>query len=217
AFRQFIDTSFEALLKANAKTLVIDLRDNPGGDNSFSDLMVGWFATKPFRFASAFRIKVSEAAVASNSKRLDAKDPDSISQKFAAAYARARIGEVIDFELPMAKPRDGVRYTGKVYMLINRHSYSNTVQIAALAQDYGFATVLGEETSDLATTYAAMEQFTLSRTGIDVGFPKAQIIRANGSRDARGVIPDIAIETPIVEGKDDPVLRRALEIAKDGR
>src|SRR6185436_12210911 len=127
------------------------------------------------------------------------------------------IGDVFSFEIPTAEPRPGTRFAGKVYLLINRNSYSNTVQVAALAQDYRFATIIGEETSDLATTYGAMEQFTLSRTGTVVGFPKAMIIRANGNLAARGVVPDIAIPTPIIEASDDPVLRRAVEIAASGK
>jgi C-terminal processing protease CtpA/Prc len=214
-FRAFIDNSFDAALRAKARALVIDLRDNPGGDNSFSDLMVAWYATKPFRFARDFRIKVSAAAIESNRKRLSlaGNDRDAISAKLDAAYARHRVGEVFSFEIPEVQPRAGVRFTGKVYLLINRHSYSNTVQVAALSRDYGFATILGEETSDLATTYGAMEQFTLPRTGIEVGFPKAQIVRVNGDVSARGVAPDVAIETPIVEPPSDPVLQRALAIA----
>lgn len=49
-------------------------------------------------------------------------------------------------------------------------------------------------------TYGAMEQFTLSRT-------------VNGDVSARGVVPDIAIETPVVEPWSDVVLREALAIA----
>lgn len=219
AFIAFVDASFEALLRAQARALVIDLRDNPGGDNSFSDPMVAWFATKPFRFTSDFRIKVSQATIESNAKRvaLAPNDKEAISSKFAAAYAQHRLGDVFSFELPMAQPRAGVRFAGKVYLLINRHSYSNTVQVAALSQDYGFATIVGEETSDLATTLGAMEQFTLPRTGIEVGFPKAHIIRVNGDTRPRGVIPDIAIETPMVEPLADVVLQRALAIARGAR
>src|SRR5205085_4401749 len=38
-FRRFIDDAFGELLLSGATTLLIDLRDNPGGDSSFSDLM----------------------------------------------------------------------------------------------------------------------------------------------------------------------------------
>jgi hypothetical protein len=62
-----------------------------------------------------------------------------------------------------------------------------------------------------------MEQFTLQRTRVDVGFPKAYIIRVNGDERPRGVVPDTAIETPIVEPPSDVVLQRALAIAQGSR
>ena len=120
---------------------------------------------------------------------------------------------MFEFDLPQAHPREGRRFSGKVYLLINRHSYSNTANVAALAQDLKFATILGEETSDLATTYGAMEQFALPRTGIAVGFPKAYIVRISGDATPRGVVPDIAIATPLPEPADDVVLKKAVAIA----
>ena len=215
AFSSFIDASFQHFIDAGAKSLIIDLRDNAGGDNSFSDRMVGWFADKPFRFASDFRIKLSQAAIDCNRKRLDAKTTDGTSPKLAVAYAQHKLGEVFSFDFAPGQPRQGQRFQGKVFLLINRHSYSNTVTVAALAQDYGFATILGEETSDLATSYGAMEQFDLSRTGITVGFPKAYLIRPSGGTEARGVRPDIAIETPAVPAQEDVVLQRARKVVEE--
>ncbi|MEO7433576.1 MAG: S41 family peptidase [Dokdonella sp.] len=217
AFFAFIDAAFARFVDAHAKALVIDVRDNPGGDNSFSDHMVSWFATAPYRFASSFRVKASDAAIAANRKRLNA-DPsaaNAVSRQYDVAYASRTTGETFPFEIPMADPRPPPRFEGRVFLLINRHSYSNTVTVAALAQDYGFATILGEETSDLATTYGASETFTLSRSGIVVTFPKAYIVRLGGSTLARGVIPDRPIDTPVIEPADDPVLRQAIVIAGD--
>jgi hypothetical protein len=218
AFGRFIDTAFQGFLAADASRLVVDLRDNPGGDSSFSDLMVSWFADRPFKFTSAFQIRVSEEAIASNQRRLVAEPVgvESISRKFAAAYARAHPGDIITFDVPLSKPKPEPRFKGRVYVLVNRRSYSNAVAVAALVQDYAFGTILGEETSDLATTFGAMETFTLPRTGLVVGFPKAFIVRPSGDLSPRGVVPDISIETPVVEGVEDPVLTRALQITAVG-
>lgn len=211
-FRIFIDKAFADFRAAGATQLLIDLRDNPGGDNSFSDLMIAWFADRPFRFNSKFRIKVSPATVASNAARLTVagNDPTGISAKMAAAFKGVAPGTIIDFPIPEAQPRAGDRFTGGVHALINRHSYSNTVAMAATIQDYRFGSIIGEETSDLATTYGAMEQFKLPRTGIAVGYPKALIVRPNGNMADCGVVPDTAITTPIVESPDDPVLQAAV-------
>jgi C-terminal processing protease CtpA/Prc len=55
-----------------------------------------------------------------------------------------------------------------------------------------------------------MEHFTLRRTGVKVGFPKARIVRPSGSQIERGVVPDMPIPTPVVTGEKDEVLRAAL-------
>ncbi len=224
AFKTFIDAAFTAAIAHDARSLLIDLRDNPGGDNSFSDHLLAWFADKPFRFTNAFDIRISEQTTASNRKRLDSigGDADSMSMKLAAAYAGKTPGSRVDFPMPWVAPRSQGRFAGNVFLLVNRHSYSNTVSVASLVQDYGFGTVLGEETADLASTYGAMEHFTLPNTGIEVGYPKARILRPNGDARPRGVvpdgvIPDIAIATPLLGGEKDTVLAQALELVSEAR
>ena len=218
-FQRFIDRSFESFLDAHADSVIVDLRGNPGGDNLFSDAMVSWFATRPFRFASQFKIKVSDESIAANADRIahDAAAAGPISRKFAEIYARSERGDVVDFDIPLAYPREGRRFIGKVFVLIDRHSYSNAVSVAALVQDYKFGVVLGEATSDMATTYGAMEQFKLPYTGLSVGYPKARIVRPNGDLSAKGVTPDRPIQIPIVQTPADDVVRQAQAIAWESR
>lgn len=216
AFAAFLEQAFARFAVAGCTSLLIDLRDNPGGDNSFSDLMVNWFADRPYRFASRFEIKVSAESLAGNRQRLEqaATQDGAISQRLARAYQGRKASERFMFDIPLAQPREPERFRGKVVMLVNRHSYSNAVMVAALAQDYKFATIAGEETADLASTYGAMEQFPLSRTGITVNFPKARITRPSGNTDARGVLPDHPIEMPLIDTQVDPALEHAFAIAR---
>lgn len=214
SFIAFIDAAFEQIISAKPRALLIDLRDNPGGDASFSDPMVAWFAHRPFRFASRFMVKSSGAARASNQARIKqaGERVSPVSERYEALYAKHPPGEVFELDFPEVPPRAGQRFAAPVYLLVNRHSFSNTVTTAALAQDFGFAKVLGEETSDLATTYGAMEHFALPGTGIQVGFPKALIVRPNGDRAARGVVPDVSIPTPVGDDAWQAVLDAAIRI-----
>jgi len=215
-FRGFIDKAFGDFERAHADRLIIDLRGNPGGDNLFSDVMVAWIADRPFRFASQFKIKVSEESIAANATRItqDAAAAGPVSQKFAALYAKAHVGDIVDFEIPLTPPRAEGVFKGKVFALVDRQTYSNAVAVAATIQDYQFGVVLGEETSDLATTFGAMEQFQLTHTGISVGYPKARIVRPSGDLHARGVVPNIRIRIPVVQSPADEVLRQAVEIIR---
>lgn len=214
AFESFIDDAFETLVDRETPALLIDLRDNPGGDAAFSDPMIAWFADRPFRFYSRFEVRVSQPAIEANAKRLASGNGAGVSRQYAREYARHEIGETFQMEMPIVEPRVAPRYQGEVYVLINRHSFSNAATVAALIQDHGFATILGEETADLATTLGAMEQFTLDHTRIAVGFPKALIVRPSGDETRRGVVPEVVIETPLIESVDDPVLRKAISIVR---
>jgi hypothetical protein len=208
AFATFVDDAFQTFLENDAQALVIDLRNNPGGDNSFSDPMISWIADRPFRFASKFLVRSSDEAAASNQARLDASSDalKGVSGLYAKAYEATPRGETFEFDIPLAEPREGARFEGKVYVLVNRHSYSNAVNAASIFQDYGWGKIAGELTADFATTYGAMEDFTLPNTGFKVGFPKAFIIRPSGDARLGGVQPDIVIQTPIVPSNRDVVL-----------
>lgn len=212
-FVAFVNTSFAEFITAGATDLILDLRDNPGGDNSFSDPVVAWFADVSFRFASDFRIRVSEQTTAANQARLEASSESaagSVSERFAELYAGHEPGDVVEFEIEYASPREGEQFEGRVWVLVNRYSFSNAVTTAALIQDYGFGTVLGETTADMATTHGAMEHFTLPNTGLTVGYPKALIIRPNGDETVGPLVPDQRIAPPAVRGETDEMLEEAV-------
>lgn len=213
SFFAFIDKSFGEIIASGASDLIIDLRDNPGGDNSFSDPMIAWFANRPFRFASSFMLKASAATKADYARQRLAGlpiDPDFARQM--DAEDRQPNGTRYLFELPLVQPRVGPRFQGRVWVLVNRHSYSNAASVAALVQDYGFGKIIGEETADVASNYASVQSFTLPGTGIVVTYPKSHFIRPNGKDDVKGVQPDILVDRPPVVATDDLVLSRTLAI-----
>ena len=218
AFHAFIDKAFNTFIDAGATELIIDLRNNPGGTNSFSDHMLAWFANRPFKFAADFRVKVSQAAIDSNQARLDVStDQGDLSYQLASFYQRHPLGETFSFPLPDSQPHAEQHFGGKIFVLIDRYSYSNAVSVAAIVKDYDFGIVLGEKTADLATTHGAMEHFTLPNTGMTVGFPKALIVRPNGSLEPDGVVPDIPLDFSQSKHEGDPVLNQVIGVVRKAR
>ena len=84
--------------------------------------------------------------------------------------------------------------------------------MAAAVQDQRLGMVIGEKTADLATNEAAMETFKLDNSGLVVGFPTRTVTRPAGPTAPPNVLPDILIETPVIEGPEDPVLRQAFDL-----
>jgi C-terminal processing protease CtpA/Prc len=215
AFRKFVDDAFGKIKEAKAQSLIIDLRDNPGGDNSFSDPMVAWFASRPFRFSDNFSIKASpEIRQQFEKQMVDSKDGDGIIAQMHRAMKGKRDGTVVKIELPKVAPRPD-RFQGRVFLLVNRHSYSNAASLAGMVQDYGFAKVVGEETADLPTSYASSAQFALPASGIEVTYPKGYFVRPNGDRKLKGVVPDFPIPAAVFVDGHDAVLSAAVKIASN--
>ncbi|MCT2399572.1 S41 family peptidase [Novosphingobium mangrovi (ex Huang et al. 2023)] len=206
-FVAFLDKAFATFEAAGVKDLLIDLRGNPGGDNSFSDPMIARFAYRPFRFASRFSLRASAATKARYAK--GTYEQGTLLAAMVEKEASTPNGTRYDFELPFVEPVEEGRFDGKVWALIDRQSYSNAVSVAAILKDYGFATPLGEATADLATTYGSVEHFSLPHSKVQVAYPKSYIVRPNGDETVHGVQPDIALAPQPIGESRDVVLEQA--------
>lgn len=207
-FRAFVEEAFAALSASGSTDLVIDLRDNGGGDVSFSDLIVARLVDEPYRFASRYEVRAGP-----NTKAAWADwegEPDTLASRIAAALETADDGEVVPVDLPLTQPISDDAFDGRVWVLINQHSYSNAAVVAALMQDLGIATIVGEETADLPTTYGAVETFALPNSGAVITYPKAYMVRPSGDQSTRGVAPDFVIAPNPVGSAEDVMLETTL-------
>lgn len=197
-YRNYIDSAFEKIKNHRSQSLIIDLRNNPGGDDAYSDYFISYFAKKPFRWYSKFSVKTSKVLKEHIRKQTDTTD------SFSQQLLTNRDGHIIPIDFPLSQPVNEAKiFKGHVYVLVNRQTYSMAAVSAALIQDYQFGTIAGEETGDTPTLYASQFSFHLPRTGITVKVPKGYIIRPNGDEALQGVIPDIIIRDHLLDENDE--------------
>jgi hypothetical protein len=198
AYRRFLDSSFLVINYRKSPYLIIDLRNNRGGDDFFSDYLVSYIADKPFRWNSEFTLKTSSILKAHVQKNYDTTNP------FWKSVMTHENGSIYPYDFEAYKPQSiDKRYTGDVYVLINRQSHSQSAVTAAQIQDYDFATIVGEETGDFPSLLASQFSYTLPNTRIEVKIAKGYIVRVNGSKRAEGVIPDIYINDHLLDEEDE--------------
>ena len=204
-YRKFIDSSFATIQESEVSYLIIDLRNNQGGDDSFGDYMVSYIADQPFKWSSDFTLKTSSFL-----KDNIRKTRDTTSAFWASALTHED-GKIYAYEFEPFQPQPAEkRFEGKVYVLVNRQSHSQSTVTASQIQDYGFATIVGEETGEFPTLYASVFKFQLPETGIEVQVSKGYMVRVNGSKEARGVVPDILIQDHLLDEQDE-ILEGLLE------
>lgn len=197
-YQKFIDSAFVKINEKQSKNLIIDLRNNNGGNNSFSDYLVSYFADNSFKWNSKLSIKSSKFLKEHTRKHSDTTDT------YFKKILSYKNGAIYDIHSDNYQPQKiSKRFIGKVYVLVNRQSHSMSAVTAAQIQDYKFGCIVGEETGDYPSLYASQFQYPLPNTKIIVKVSKGQIIRVNGSKKQEGVIPDIIIKDHLLDEKDE--------------
>lgn len=209
-YRKFIDSAFVEIKKSQTKNLIIDLRNNPGGNDSFSDYMVSYIADKPFKWFSKFKLKTSQLL------KEHVRQTKDTTEVFWKSVLEHKNGEIYDYDFGFYEPKPELkRFDGKVYTLVNRQSYSQSTVTAAQIQDYNFGIIVGEETAEYSNLYASIFSYKLPETGIIIDVPKGLIERVNSKKEDQGVIPEIKIKDHLLDEHDE-ILQELLKIVNKG-
>ncbi len=211
-FYEFIDSAFYKMAKKGVGDLIIDIRRNNGGSDLLSNYMLASFASGPFTEASWWGMKTSQ--ITKNIWK-DYHMPETADMKEQLMLAEN--GTRIDMDIEEVFPRDdSLHFNGNVYVLIDRFSFSNAAAVATVVQDFGFGTLIGEETSFTPSSCGAMGTFKLPNTLIEASFTRVCGVRPNGDTSLHGVIPEIIVKDDIFTDEDE-VLEYTVERIQSGK
>lgn len=184
-FNAFTNDAFTKMRGAGATSLIIDVRANTGGDDPmWKEGIMAYFADKPYRHGSTYIKKVISGR-------------ESATEKLGARV----IGEIVTWQLP--QPEHPLRFTGKVYVLISRMTYSSSILFINTMQDFKFGTLVGEAGAARARQSGGVQNFVLPTTKWGASVPRFILDRPSGSRQPELIQPDLLMP-------DDPFNERAL-------
>jgi C-terminal processing protease CtpA/Prc len=186
AFTAFARTAFAALKARKIRALIIDVRENSGGDDPLWEQgLVDHFTTEPYVQLSHYVTRITN----------DNADPGDVIGAIKNENYDKRF-------IPPAD--DPVRFDGPVYILDGPYSYSSAIQFIVTAQDFRLAKIAGEETAALSCQTGQVKRIALPWTGLSAATPIIAYTRPSGRGCEHGVIPDVPI--PINEVKPDETL-----------
>jgi len=193
----FLSGLFSYLKENRMKNLIIDVRANGGGASYLGDMLIDYLTDKPWtQFGNCTR-KYSEQAIAQRPPYKD-KEP----------------GAIESYQGELEKPsRNPLRFSGSVYLLTSRFTFSSASSFAAAIKDFGIGTIIGEETGGTFPHFGDVISFQLPNSKINGGCSYTEWHRWNETDPGRGITPDYEMK-PLPEdlaaGRD-----RALEFALD--
>ena len=151
---------FKDLQARKAENLIIDLRNNGGGDSDACQFIIDRLTAKPYRLFSRIDLKNSPELLAMNG------DHSIFAKLMTGRTTTARCSE-------RRPPKEcGERFTGRVFFLIGPGTYSAASDFAAAVKDYGIGVLLGEETGGLRQCFGDILTFHAPNSGLSFGvFP----------------------------------------------
>jgi C-terminal processing protease CtpA/Prc len=213
AFDTFLLKTFSEIQQQPINGLIIDLRENGGGDSELGDKLLQHITDKPYRMSGGVIWKISQEYKDYIGKM------DSVHQATYANFIERQNGDFITGgEEAPEKPKDNpLRYKGKVCFLIGNHTFSSANMLAATVMDYKLATLIGEISGEAPNDYGDIFSIKLPQTGMTFSTSSKQFVRPNGDKnDRNAVLPDIYVKQNPTNKQDD-VQQRAIQWVKNGK
>jgi hypothetical protein len=175
AFNAFTRDAFTKIRDAKVKTLIIDVRENTGGnDDLWKGGLLPYLADKPFRNGSSYVKKVIAGRAGGSEKVGD------VVHGFGDTWVEP-------------DPDDPLHFKGKTYVLVGRLTYSSAVLFSNVVQDFGFAQLAGAGGYARTRQTGGVQNVVLPNTRLEVTIPRFVLDRPSGEREPALVHPDIVV------------------------
>jgi hypothetical protein len=199
---------FKYLALNKSKNLIIDVRDNPGGNYTLAGFLIEYIADKPFNLVDSSIIRK--------------KNKIELDKKLIKQYTRYRFGLTKDnkrniyfLKTYKFRPRKKYNFNGNIILLINAQSMSTASILAGYFKNNGTATLIGEESGNNYCAFCAGGKILFElpnsrmRTQIPLNLLYLQVEEKNNNCNS-GVIPDIEI----LESINDRINNRDVQLLK---
>ena len=205
----FCAETFARLRSEKARALIVDVRDNSGGDSSVSDVLFPFLTAQPYAQFGASQKRISDRL-----KR------EYGPQKFIRFYGLdgwlARDGTILSYAGgALTTPRrEPLRFTGPMYVLLGTNTFSSGLSFASAIKDFRMATLVGQETGEPVNTTGEVYRTTAPNSGFGAGFTTKLFFGPKPHPDRQGVVPDVIVRTTLADriAGRDPVMEKTLEL-----
>ena len=208
AFESFLDSMFTTLHQQKTENLIIDMRQNGGGNSALGEALFRYITDKPVAQFVKMDMKIS-LAVKQKSwyKQMGLTDTLSAGQIITNHIEAQR-------PAPLAKP--DLFFRGAVYLLTSNYTFSSANAFVTAFKCYKIGTIIGQETGGVTIAFGEVVDFKLPNTQLEAFSACKRMYHPCGVTKLQGVLPDITLHQQLADTKAgrDTVLEYTLEMIK---
>ncbi|GAB6975276.1 S41 family peptidase [Prevotella falsenii] len=161
------------------KNLIIDVRDNGGGSSKAVDSLLSYIAKTPYIQFEKVWTKVTP-----------------ITQKLMRRQYAQGVNFYVNDKMMQPKSNAAQRYNGKVWVLMNHHSFSAAASFVWTVKAFKIGTLVGEEAGGMNVAYGDVVMYALpqSKLQVAISFKRFWLFGAD-ENNIHGALPDIKVES----------------------
>jgi hypothetical protein len=182
-FKNFIDSAFSVIEGRKIRDVIIDIRQNSGGNSGIGDEFFQYISPVPFNQYGKVIVKISPRLIRLFGGSMDDMK-DSIGFK------------IFDNDTLIGLRPNKLRYSGHLYLLTSNYTFSSATDFAWTFKYLKMGIIVGEETGGLVVCFGDKIRQSLPNTkiGLDVSYKKFYCYGASDD-DTHGVIPDYNVSS----------------------
>lgn len=193
-FRIFLEEAFSSIAQNNIQNVILDFRNNGGGDSGLGDELFQYISKEPYTQFSKTSIKYSRLQKALFKRMCEMESSQCSTYDYISNKSN---GQVETFASDKLIPiREDIKpFTGKVYLLTSVGTFSSAASFAQCFSHYKMGTIVGEETGGWIISYGDLIRTLLpnSKLLLFMSHKKFEQVGAT-ENDLFGTYPNIAIQ-----------------------
>lgn len=193
--KAFADSMFSVLNKEHIGNLIIDIRNNGGGNSAVGDMLLRYISSKPFQQMGKGLVKVTPTT-------LRLKNFQGMKPGWTFFDGENENGLIT----PLTEAEG--HYKGKVYLLTSHMTFSSASSFAWAFKYFGMGTVIGEETGGMSVSFGDILRYKLPVSGLSCSISwKRFWLYGADENDIHGTLPDYPVP-------QEEALDKAFELIK---
>ncbi len=199
-FKNQLGKYFQKIDSSKVKSLIIDLRNNDGGNEKYGLQLFSYLTDKPFIGYKQIDFRTTNFSFR---KYSTTRWPEYMALNVLLRHNKINDTTylLINDKATRTYQAKANSFKGEIYVIINRGSFSTTSDFTALVHSNKIATFVGEETGGSYVGNTSNYSFiiTLPNTKIKVNIPVAryQTNVTSNANFGRGTIPDCEVKYSI--------------------
>lgn len=191
SFKSFLKQTFDEIMEQKVKNLIIDLRNNGGGELKNSILLYSYLTNNAFQFTKEIEIATVSPPTYiqytdyNKALKFDSIEPKNVIERDSNFVLSKH------FSMETNKPSNN-SFSDNLYVIINGQTGSSAGSFTAYVHNEKRGKIIGEENRDNYTGFSAGVPVTLTlpNSKIRIYIPLRKFTYATGDDNGKGVTPD---------------------------